>query len=232
MGASSRRCSTPPPTHTGCPPNGAEPWKLPSVDSLPDISTDFASDANGENPAGEPVHHPYVRDPDTMARSWALPGTPGLEHRVGGLEKEDGTGNVSYSPENHEKMTHLRQAKIDAIARDIPDVVVDGDGDADLVVIGWGSTWGAISGGIDRVRARGKKVARIHLRHLNPLPPNLGELLSGFSRFLVPEMNLGQLSKVLRAEFLVDAKSVNKVRGLPFTASEIEVAILEHMEDA
>lgn len=209
--------------------NGAEPWRLPDVADLPDISTEFATEPNGENPGGEAVHHPYVRDPETMARAWALPGTPGLEHRVGGLEKADGTGNVSYSPENHERMTHLRQAKIDAIQADIPPVVVDGDADADLVVIGWGSTWGAISGGIDRVRARGRKVARIHLRHLNPLPPNLGEVLAGFDRFLVPEMNLGQLSKVLRAEFLVDARSVTKVRGLPFTASEIEAAILDHM---
>jgi 2-oxoglutarate ferredoxin oxidoreductase subunit alpha len=159
-------------------------------------------------------------------RPWALPGTPGLEHRIGGLEKQDVTGNVSYDPANHERMTHLRQAKIDAIQRDIPPAVVEGDADAELVVVGWGSTWGAISGGIDRVRARGRKVARIHLRHLNPLPPNLGELLAGFERFLVPEMNLGQLSKVLRAEFLVDAKTVSKVRGMPFTASEIEVAIL------
>ncbi len=211
--------------------NGAEPWKLPDVDSLPDISTEFATEPNGENPGGDPVHHPYIRDPETMARSWALPGTPGLEHRVGGLEKADGTGNVSYSPENHEKMTYLRQAKIDAIAKDIPGAAIEGDADADLVVIGWGSTWGAISGGIDRVRARGRKVARIHLRHLNPLPSNLGALLAGFDRFLVPEMNLGQLSKVLRAEFLVDAKSACKVRGLPFTAGEIEVAILEHMEE-
>ncbi len=209
--------------------NGAEPWRLPDVASLPDISTEFATEPNGENPGGEPVHHPYVRDPQTLARSWALPGTPGLEHRVGGLEKADGSGNVSYSPENHERMTHLRQAKIDAIARDIPPAVVEGDVDADLVVVGWGSTWGAISGGIDRVRARGLPVARIHLRHLNPLPPNLGALLDGFERFVVPEMNLGQLSKVLRAEYLVDARPVSKVKGLPFTASEIEQAILDHM---
>ena len=211
--------------------NGAEPWQLPDVDSLPDISTTFETEPNGTNPAGDPAHHPYVRDPETLARAWALPGTPGLEHRVGGLEKADGTGNVSYDPANHERMTHLRQAKIDAIAHDIPPAVVEGDEDADLVVIGWGSTWGAISGGIDRVRARGRRVARIHLRHLNPLPPNLGELLAGFDRFLVPEMNLGQLSKVLRAEFLVDAKTVSKVRGLPFTAAEIEVAILDALPD-
>ncbi len=207
--------------------NGAEPWRLPDVDALPDISTTFATEPNGENDAGEPVHHPYVRDDQTMARAWALPGTPGLEHRIGGLEKADLTGNVSYDPGNHERMTHLRQAKIEAIARDIPPAELEGDPDADLVVVGWGSTWGAISGGIDRVRARGHAVARIHLTHLQPFPPNLGELLSRFPRALVPEMNLGQLCRVLRAEFLVDARPVSKVRGLPFSAVEIEAAILD-----
>jgi 2-oxoglutarate ferredoxin oxidoreductase subunit alpha len=207
--------------------NGAEPWKLPDVDSLPDISTTFATEPNGTNDAGNPVHHPYERDPETLARSWALPGTPGLEHRIGGLEKADKTGNVSYDPANHELMTHLRQAKLDGIAKDIPEAVLEGDEDADLVVIGWGSTWGAISGGIDRIRARDLKIARIHLTHLHPLPPNLGELLGRFDRALVPELNLGQLSKVLRAEFLIDAKTVSKVRGLPFTAVEIESAILD-----
>ena len=207
--------------------NGAEPWRLPEVDSLPDISTTFATDPNGTSDDGEPVHHPYLRDPDTLAREWALPGTPELMHRVGGLEKEDVTGNVSYDPANHERMTHLRQAKVDAIAADIDPAVLDGSPDADLVVVGWGSTWGAISGGIDRARARGRDVARIHLRHLSPLPPNLGELLAGFERIIVPEMNLGQLTKVLRAAYLVDARPVTKVRGLPFTAGEIEAAILD-----
>ncbi len=207
--------------------NGAEPWKLPDVSSLPDISTTFATEANGTNADGEPVHHPYQRDPETLARSWALPGTPGLEHRIGGLEKADITGNVSYDPVNHEHMVHLRAEKIEAIAKDIPLAQLEGDADADLLVVGWGSTWGAISGGVDRVRNQGHKVARIHLTHLNPFPPNLGELLSGFSHVLVPEMNLGQLSKVLRSEFLVDAKSVSKVRGLPFTAVEIETALLD-----
>ncbi|HEU5084020.1 MAG TPA: 2-oxoacid:acceptor oxidoreductase subunit alpha [Acidimicrobiales bacterium] len=210
--------------------NGAEPWQLPDVASLPDISTSFATEPNGTNAAGDPVHHPYQRDPETLARSWALPGTPGLEHRIGGLEKADVTGNVSYDPANHERMVQLRQAKLDGIAADIPPAVLDGDPDADLVVIGWGSTWGAISGGIDRVRARGKKVARIHLTHLHPFPANLGELLSHFDRALVPEMNLGQLCKVLRAEFLIDARPLSKVRGLPFTAPEIEAAILDALE--
>jgi 2-oxoglutarate ferredoxin oxidoreductase subunit alpha len=207
--------------------NGAEPWKLPDVDSLPDISTAFAAEPNGTNDAGDPVHHPYERDPETLARSWALPGTPGLEHRIGGLEKADKTGNVSYDPSNHELMTHLRQAKLDGIARDIPEADLQGDPDADLVVVGWGSTWGAISGGIDRVRARGLKIARIHLTHLHPFPANLADLLGRFDRALVPELNLGQLTKVLRAEFLIDARTVSKVRGLPFTAIEIESAILD-----
>ncbi|MFP5321473.1 MAG: 2-oxoacid:acceptor oxidoreductase subunit alpha, partial [Acidimicrobiia bacterium] len=207
--------------------NGAEPWKLPDVGSLPDIGTTFATEPNGTNADGDPVHLPYQRDPETLARSWALPGTPGLEHRIGGLEKADVTGNVSYDPGNHERMTHLRQAKVAGIAADIPPAVLEGDEDADLLVVGWGSTWGAISGGIDRVRARGHKIARIHLTHLNPFPANLGELLSRFDRAIVPEMNLGQLCKVLRAEFLLDATPVTKVRGLPFTAVEIESAILD-----
>jgi 2-oxoglutarate ferredoxin oxidoreductase subunit alpha len=207
--------------------NGAEPWQLPDVASLPDISTAFATEANGENAAGDPVHFPYERDPDTLARSWALPGTPGLEHRIGGLEKADRTGNVSYDPANHEHMTHLRQAKVAGIADDIPPVALEGDEDADLLVVGWGSTWGAISGGIDRVRAKGHKVARIHLTHLNPFPANLAELLGRFDRAIVPELNLGQLTKVLRAEFLLDATAVTKVRGLPFTAAEVEHAILD-----
>lgn len=207
--------------------NGAEPWRLPDVESLPDIATTFATTPNGTNAGGEPVHLPYERDPDTLARTWALPGTPGLEHRIGGLEKADVTGNVSYDPANHERMTHLRQAKVAGIADDIPPAVLEGDEDADLLVVGWGSTWGAISGGIDRVRARGHAIARIHLTHLNPFPANLGELLARFDRAIVPEMNLGQLCKVLRAEFLLDATPVTKVRGLPFTAVEIESAILD-----
>ncbi len=209
--------------------NGAEPWKLPDVADLPDISTTFATAPNGTDAQGDGVHWPYVRDPETFAREWALPGTPGLEHRIGGLEKADVTGNVSYDPANHERMTELRAAKLAAIAHDIPPAELEGDEDADLVVVGWGSTWGAISGGIDRVRARGRKVARIHLRHLSPFPPNLGELLAPFSGVLVPELNLGQLCRVLRAEYLVDATPVTKVRGLPFTAPEIEAAILDRL---
>ena len=210
--------------------NGAEPWRLPEIDALPDLRPSFALVPNATSPTGEPVHHPYVRDPQTLARAWALPGTPGLEHRIGGLEKADGSGNVSYDPANHERMTELRAAKLAAIASDIPLAELEGDADAEVVVVGWGSTWGAISGGVDRVRARGQRIARVHLRHLSPLPPNLGELLGRFRRVVVPELNLGQLTRVLRAEYLVDARVVSKVRGLPFTAPEIEVALLEHLE--
>ncbi|HUW02408.1 MAG TPA: 2-oxoacid:acceptor oxidoreductase subunit alpha [Acidimicrobiales bacterium] len=210
--------------------NGTEPWSLPDVSSLPDISTSFAAEPNGENDAGAPVHHPYARDPETLAREWALPGTPGLMHRVGGLEKEDVTGNVSYDPANHERMIHLRAAKIAGIAKDIPDLEVTGDIDGDTLLLGWGSTWGAISGAADRIRARGHKVAHAHVVHLSPFPPNLGEVLARYSTVIVPEMNLGQLSRLVRAEFLVDAKSISNVRGLPFTAGVLEAKILEVME--
>jgi 2-oxoglutarate ferredoxin oxidoreductase subunit alpha len=151
-------------------------------------------------------------------------------HRIGGLEKQDGSGNVSYEPANHDTMVRLRAAKVAGIARDIPDVVVEGDADAELLIVGWGSTWGAIGGALDRCRVRGQKVARIHLTHLNPFPANLGEVLARYPKVLVPEMNLGQLSRMLRAEFLVDAKSVSKVRGAPFTAGELERAVLEALE--
>ncbi len=208
--------------------NGTEPWLLPDVGSLPDISTTFATEPNHTSADGEPTFWPYLRDPDTLARAWALPGTPGLMHRIGGLEKEDGSGNVSYDSENHERMVHLRAAKIAGIASDIPAVTVEGDvDDADLLVIGWGSTWGAIDGAVGRVRAAGRRVAKAHLTHLNPFPTNLGDVLRRYPRVLVPEMNLGQLSRLLRAEFLVDAQSVTKVQGVPFTAGELERAILD-----
>lgn len=210
--------------------NGSEPWKLPDVESLPDISTTFATEPNSVGPDGSPVFYGYARDPETLARPWAIPGTPELMHRVGGLEKEDGTGNVSYDPHNHEKMVHLRADKVAGIVRDIPDLVVEGDEDADILVVGWGSTWGAIGGAVDRCRVRGYKVARIHLRHLNPMPANLGEILGRFDKVLVPEMNLGQLSMLLRSKFLVDARSLSKVQGVPFTAGEIERAIIAALE--
>jgi 2-oxoglutarate ferredoxin oxidoreductase subunit alpha len=208
--------------------NGAEPWKLPDIDSLPDIRTTFATETNHTSADGVEHFFPYVRDPDTLARAWALPGTPGLMHRIGGIEKEDGTGDISYEPENHERMVHIRAAKVAGIANDIPELVVEGDvDDAEILVLGWGSTWGAIDGGMGRVRARGRKVAKAHLRHLNPFPKNLGDVLRRYPRVLIPEMNLGQLSRLVRAEFLVDAKSVTKVRGVPFTSSELETAILD-----
>ncbi len=207
--------------------NGTEPWLLPDVAELPDISTIFATEPNHTTETGDEVFWPYLRDPDTLARAWALPGTPDLMHRIGGLEKEDGSGNVSYDSDNHERMVHIRAAKVAGIAKDIPAVVVDGPDDAELLVLGWGSTWGAIDAAVNRVRARGKKVARAHLTHLSPFPLNLGDVLRRYPRVLVPEMNLGQLSRLVRAEYLVDARSVTKVRGVPFTAGELESAILD-----
>ncbi|MGH8990973.1 MAG: 2-oxoacid:acceptor oxidoreductase subunit alpha [Acidimicrobiia bacterium] len=202
--------------------NGAEPWLLPDLSQLPEIAVPFATEPNHD---GE--FWPFLRDPATLARPWAVPGTPGLMHRIGGLEKEDGTGNISYDPENHERMCRLRAAKVAGIADDIPEVEVDDQDGARLLVLGWGSTWGSIQAGVRRVRVRGRKVARAHLVHLNPFPKNLGEVLSRYERVLVPEMNLGQLSRLIRAEFLVDAISMGKVKGVPFRAAEIEAKIME-----
>jgi 2-oxoglutarate ferredoxin oxidoreductase subunit alpha len=199
--------------------NGSEPWLIPDVASLPDISTAFAT-------AGEGEFQPYARDPQTLARPWAIPGTPGLEHRIGGLEKADITGSISYDPANHDLMTRLRAAKVAAIADDIPLLEVDDPDGADLLVLGWGSTYGPIGAAVKRVRRDGRKVARAHLHHLNPFPRNLGEVLAGYERVLIPEMNLGQLLKLVRAEFLVDAVGYNRVRGLPFKASELAEAIV------
>lgn len=211
--------------------NGSEPWRLPSVEDLPDISTTFATAPNHTSDDGTEVHWPYERDPKTLAREWALPGTPDLMHRIGGIEKQEGSGNVSYDPANHEHMVRTRAAKVAGIANDIPDAVLEGDEDADLLVLGWGSTWGAIGGAVDRVRARGEKVARVHLVHVNPFPKNLGEIVRRFPKILVPEMNLGQLSRLVRAEYLVDARSVNKVQGVPFTAGELEQAMLTALKE-
>jgi len=208
--------------------NGSEPWRVPEVAELPDISVAFATEANHRRADGGSEFWPYLRDPDTLARPWALPGTPGLEHRIGGLEKADGSGSVSYSPANHERMVALRAAKIAGIAGDIPPVSVDDpDGDAELLVLGWGSTYGAITAGARRVRAAGHRVATAHLRHLNPFPPNLGEVLSRHPKVLVPELNLGQLRRMVRAEFLVDARGLNKVTGQPLRAGEVAAAMLE-----
>ncbi|MCZ6507931.1 MAG: 2-oxoacid:acceptor oxidoreductase subunit alpha, partial [Acidobacteria bacterium] len=193
--------------------NGSEPWRLPEIEDLPDLRLDFHTD--GED------FMPYQRDEKTLARPWVVPGTPGLEHRVGGLEKDHLTGDVSYEAENHEKMIHLRAEKVARVADSIPDVEVDGDARGDLLVLGWGSTLGAITGAVNVARQEGLRVSRAHLRHLNPFPKNLGDVLGAFDKVLVPEMNLGQLAFILRAKYLVDVISFSKVQGKPFFRSDI-----------
>ena len=201
--------------------NGSEPWLIPDVGDLPRLPVEFAAGPNDGD-----TFHPYLRDPATLARPWAIPGTPGLEHRIGGLEKEDVTGNVSYDPDNHDLMVRLRAQKVAGIAADIPELAVDDpDGDADVLVLGWGSTYGPIGAAVKRVRRDGVRVARAHLHHLNPFPRNTGEVVQRYEKVLVPEMNLGQLSALIRAEFLVDAVPYNRVRGRPFTAAELAEAI-------
>jgi 2-oxoglutarate ferredoxin oxidoreductase subunit alpha len=211
--------------------NGSEPWRLPDIDALPSIAVEFETAPNHTDEDGNAIFWPYKRDPETLARPWAVPGTPGLTHRIGGIEKEDGSGNISYDPDNHEHMVRLRAAKVAGIAKDIPEVEVTGDvADAELLVVGWGSTWGAIDGAMNRVRDRGRKIAHAHVTHLNPFPSNFEEVLRRYPKVLVPEMNLGQLSKLIRADFLVDARSVTKIKGQPFTAGELEHAILQELE--
>jgi len=198
--------------------NGSEPWKIPDLEELPDLRVPFATEPNG--PDGEFL--PYLRDPETLARPWAIPGTPGLEHRLGGIEKADKTGNISYDPDNHDFMVRTRQAKVDGIARSIPPLEVDDpDGDARVLALGWGSTYGPIGAAVRQVRRAGYPVAQAHLRHLNPFPANLGTVLSRYERVVIPEMNLGQLASLIRARFLVDAISYTQVRGLPFRAAEL-----------
>ena len=211
--------------------NGAEPWLLPDVSGLPTIDAAFATGPNHVDGDGNESFQPYLRDAETLARPWATPGTAGLEHRVGGIEKADGTGNISYDPANHERMVHLRAAKVARIARSYPATTVDADADADVLVLGWGSTWGAIGAAVKQLRGDGHRLARCHLTHLFPLPDDLGEILGGYRRVLVPEMNLGQLSRLVRAEHLVDATSITKVQGLPFTGREIEVKVLEALAE-
>ena len=206
--------------------NGSEPWLLPDVAELPEIPVTFATEPNHE---GE--FWPYLRDEATLARPWAVPGTPGLEHRIGGLEKADGTGNISYDPDNHDRMVRLRAAKVAGIAADIAPLEVDEQDGARLLVLGWGSTYGPIGAAIRRVRADGGKVAQAHLRHLNPFPANLGEVLRRYDRVLIPEMNLGQLRMLVRSQFLVDAIGYNRVRGLPFKAEELADAITELLDE-
>jgi len=202
--------------------NGAEPWKIPDISELPEIPVHF--ETNTEN------FHPYRRDPNTLARPWAIPGTPGLEHRVGGIEKQDVTGNINYDPLNHERMVRLRAAKVEAVADDIPDAVPAGDQSGDLLIVAWGSTHGPITAALKTARAKGQSVGHVHLRHLNPLPRNLGDVLKRYKHVLVPEMNMGQLVMILRAKYLVDAQGYNKIQGKPFKQSEIEQKIDEILE--
>jgi 2-oxoglutarate/2-oxoacid ferredoxin oxidoreductase subunit alpha len=204
--------------------NGSEPWLLPDLDAIPPIDPAFAA-ADGDE------FEPYRRDEQTLARPWAIPGTPGLEHRIGGLEKQDVTGNVSYDPDNHDLMVRLRAQKVAGIAQDIPELEVDDPDAARTLVLSWGGTFGSVAAGVRRVRADGKKVAHAHLRHLNPFPRNTGEVLRSYDKILVPEINLGQLLKLIRAEFLVDATGFNLVRGIPFRAGEVADAI-DAMVDA
>ena len=202
--------------------NGSEPWELPDVSTLPDLHVDFATEPNHTLDDGTQVYWPYKRDPETLARPWAVPGTAGLEHRIGGIEKADGTGNISYDPANHDFMVRTRQAKVDGIARDIEELEVeDPSGEADVLVLGWGSTYGPIGAACRRVRDDGHNIAQAHLRHLNPFPANTGEVLKSYRKVLIPEMNLGQLALLIRGKYLVDAISYNQVRGLPFKAEEL-----------
>ena len=211
--------------------NGSEPWCLPEVDSLPVIDPDFATKPNHQAEDGSEEFWAYQRDPQTLARPWAIPGTAGLEHRIGGLEKADGSGNISYDPENHNHMVRLRQAKVDAIADTIPDIKVDDPGgDARILMLGWGSTYGPIGAACQIIRRSGVKVAQAHLRHLNPFPRNLGAVLASYERVVVPEMNLGQLNMLLRSKFLIDTYGYNQVRGLPFKSSELVDVIREISE--
>jgi len=199
--------------------NGSEPWLIPDFNKMPDIAPTFATKAEG--------FLPYLRDEQTLSRPYAIPGTPGLEHRIGGLEKQHETGNVNYEPQNHEFMVRLRAEKVERIANDIPPAKVEGEDTGDLLIIGWGSTYGAIKTAAINLRARGVHVSHLHLRHLNPMPKNVGEILSRFKIVLVPELNLGQLIKVLRSTYLVPAVGLNKVQGLSFKASEIEHKVKE-----
>lgn len=212
--------------------NGSEPWQLPDLSTIPPIDPDFATAPNATDAKGEPVFHPYKRNARSLARPWAIPGTPGLQHRIGGLEKSDGPGAISHDPANHDRMTRLRVEKVNRMVADIPDLDVDDPtGDAELLILGWGSSYGPIKAAVRNLREDGVKVARAHLRHLNPLPGNTGDVLRAYQRVVVPEMNLGQLSRILRAEFLVDVRSVTSVRGLPFAVPEVMHLVNEHLGD-
>ncbi|MFE7269271.1 2-oxoacid:acceptor oxidoreductase subunit alpha [Streptomyces sp. NPDC057623] len=208
--------------------NGSEPWRIPELDELPDLTVQFAQGPNHTLEDGSEVFWPYKRDPQTLARPWAIPGTPGLEHRIGGIEKEDGTGNISYAPANHDFMVRTRQAKIDGI--EVPDLVVDDPHEAKTLVLGWGSTYGPITAAVRRLRNAGESIAQAHLRHLNPFPRNLGVVLGSYEKVVIPEMNLGQLATLVRAKYLVDAHSYNQVNGMPFKAEQLAKALKEAID--
>ncbi|MBA0054055.1 2-oxoacid:acceptor oxidoreductase subunit alpha [Streptomyces sp. AJS327] len=206
--------------------NGSEPWRVPELDELPDLRVRFATGPNHTLDDGTEVFWPFKRDPHTLARPWAVPGTPGLEHRIGGIEKQDGSGNISYDPKNHDFMVRTRQAKVDGV--EVPELAVDDpSGAARLLVLGWGSTYGPITAAVRRVRRSGQHIAQAHLRNLNPFPANLGEVLRRYDKVVVPEMNLGQLATLVRARYLVDAQSHTQVRGLPFKAEELATVLKE-----
>lgn len=209
--------------------NGSEPWRVPRPDELPDLRTRFATGPNHTLADGTEVFWPYKRDPETLARPWAVPGTPGLEHRIGGIEKQDGTGNISYDPANHEFMVRIRQAKIDGI--EVPDLEVDDPSQARTLVLGWGSTYGPITAAVRSLRLAGHPIAQAHLRHLNPFPGNLGEVLARYDRVVVPEMNLGQLATLLRARYLVDVRSHTQVNGMPFKSEQLAAVLKEANDD-
>jgi len=208
--------------------NGSEPWRLPEIADLPALRVEFATQPNG---ADGVTFLPYLRDPATLARPWAIPGTPGLEHRIGGLEKADQTGDISYDPANHDFMVRTRAAKVEGIQ--VPDVEVDDpDGNARVLVLGWGSTYGPIGAACRALRLNGLPIAQAHLRHLNPMPRNLESVLKSYERVVIPEMNLGQLAHVIRGRYLIDAIPYNQVRGLPFTARELETMLEEVVKNA
>jgi 2-oxoglutarate ferredoxin oxidoreductase subunit alpha len=212
--------------------NGSEPWSIPDVDGLPAIDPNFATETNQTVTAKDGTtseeYWPYIRDEETLARPWAIPGTPGLEHRIGGLEKGDGHGNISYDPANHDYMVRIRQAKVDRIADSLPPLEVDDpSGNARVLVLGWGSTYGPIGAAARRVRKAGLDVAQVHLRHLNPFPKDLGDILKRYDAVMIPEMNLGQLSLLIRAKYLVDVVGYNQVNGMPLKAAELAEAITD-----
>ncbi|WP_344572568.1 2-oxoacid:acceptor oxidoreductase subunit alpha, partial [Streptomyces violaceolatus] len=208
--------------------NGSEPWRIPEPDELPDLTVQFAQGPNHTLDDGSEVFWPYKRDPHTLARPWAVPGTPGLEHRIGGIEKQDGTGNISYDPANHDFMVRTRQAKIDGIT--VPDLAVDDPDGARTLVLGWGSTYGPITAAVRRIRKEGGQIAQAHLRHLNPFPANLGAVLERYDKVVVPEMNLGQLATLIRAKYLVDAQPYNQVNGMPFKAEQLATVLKEAID--